>query len=385
MKYPKSKTNLFGAKMFKSLVVFAAILFLINYYNVRAVAQEVEESNAKSWSISGRIQFQHLYDKSIKSDAVKNNNGFRIRRTRLQVKANINDWVSGKIQIEERDNAPHLKDAEAKMKLFGNYILRLGQFKVPVWREELRSDGSLFLVERSEIAGFLIDNHLSARHIGLEFGGSYKSGVSFALNYSNGTGEGGREDAGRTKVNDTTFVSIDDVNNGKLYTARINMPIKEIAEIGLSLAINQLGNDISEYGIDNEGNVYAIVPDFGLYLPYGLEFEGGLAIGAVSKNLSGSDKDKKFYLYDVTTIWKKSFEKPLKNLGGLNGIGIAAGVSFIEPDTNTDDNELLILRFGPVIYFGKHFRLQVNGELEDASAPDTDNVFKIRSQFTLNL
>ena len=76
------------------------------------------------------------------------------------------------------------------------------------------------------------------------------------MNYSNGTGEGGREDAGRTRytiVDDTTFASIDNVNNGKLITARINVPIKKVAEIGLSFALNQLGNEIADYGIDNEG------------------------------------------------------------------------------------------------------------------------------------
>ncbi|NIW80878.1 MAG: hypothetical protein GWN16_16070, partial [Calditrichae bacterium] len=76
---------------------------------------------------------------------------------------------------------------------------RVGQFKVPVWREELRSSGSLLLVERSAAAEFLADLLLSARHVGIEFGGQFQNGVDFAVNYSNGAGEGEREDAGRNK------------------------------------------------------------------------------------------------------------------------------------------------------------------------------------------
>lgn len=370
--------------MCKYLMVFA----FLNILTVSLMAQEVEASKAKSWSMAGRVQLQHLYDNSLDADASTNNNGFRIRRTRLEVKAKLTDWVAGKIQIEVRDNAPRLKDAEAKIKFYDNYEVRLGQFKVPVWREELRSSGSLLLVERSVAAAFLEENYLSARHIGLEVSGLYKNGIGFTVNYSNGSGEGGREDAGRTRyseVDDTTFTSIDEINNGKLFTARINVPINKIAEIGLSMALNQLGNEIAEYGIDNQGNIYVVAPDFGLYFPFGLDVEGGVAVGSISKDLLGSSDDEKFILFDITAQWKKSMEKPIENLGGLDAFGFASGISYIEPDTNTDDNEILSYRFGPVIYFGKNLRLQVNGEIEDSTTPGMDDVFKIRSQFTLNL
>ncbi|MEJ2545428.1 MAG: porin, partial [Calditrichaceae bacterium] len=152
------------------------VVVVLFVFSASLMAQDVEASKAKNWSLSGRVQLQHLYDNSIDADAAKNNNGFRMRRTRLQVKAKLTDWVSGKVQIEVRDNSPRLKDAEAKAKLFNNYALRLGQFKVPVWREELRSSGSLYLVERSHAAEFLVDNYLSARHIGLEVSGSYENG-----------------------------------------------------------------------------------------------------------------------------------------------------------------------------------------------------------------
>ena len=369
--------------MFKQLTVLTIVLI----FAVSLQAQDVRASKAKSWSLTGRVQLQHLYDNSIDADAAKNNNGFRIRRTRLQVKAKLSDILSGKVQIEVRDNSPRLKDAEAKLKLFDNYALRIGQFKVPVWREELRSSGSLFLVERSHVAEFLVDKYLSAQHIGLEVTGAYENGVGFAVNYSNGAGEGAREDAGRTRFsvkNDTIYESIDNVNNGKLFTARINVPIKKVAEIGLSFALNQLGNKIAEYGINNEGNVYVIAPDFGLYLPVGIDIEGGAALGAISKDLTGASDDEMFRLFEISALWKQSLAKPLDKFGGLDGFGFAGGVSYIEPDTETDDNETMVYRFGPIVYFGKQFRFQVNGEYEDFSAPDTDSVFKIRSQFTLN-
>jgi hypothetical protein len=383
--------------MVKQLWVFVSMVIMLSFLCEKIAAQEVEADKAKSWSLSGRVQLQHLYDNSLDADEAATNNGFRMRRTRLQVKAKLNDWLSGKIQMEVRDNAPSLKDAEAKLKLFDKYAIRLGQFKVPVWREELRSSGSLFLVERSEAAGFLDMYYLSARNIGIEFNGAYKNGLSFALNYSNGSGEGIREDAGRSKYrvsHDTLFTALQSPNNGKLFTGRINYAIKEVAEIGLSIALNQLGNQVASLDLDNRGNVYAVAPDFGVYLPLGLDIEGGLAFGKISGDLlSGSSTgsvnmnfdDRSFNLADVTALWKKSLAGPVQQLGGLDGYGFAAGVSYIEPDTDTSDDEMINFRFGPVIYFGSQFKLQINGEVESYTDPDMDSVFKIRSQVTLNL
>jgi len=387
--------------MFRKVWVIGIIFLLLSYFNEKSVAQESETVKAKNWSLSGRVQLQHLYNNSIDADDQLNNNGFRMRRTRLQVKAKLNDWLSGKIQVEVRDNAPGLKDAEAKLKLFDNYAFRLGQFKVPVWREELRSSGSLLLVERSEAAEFLADNLLSVRHIGVEFGGEYENGLSFALNYSNGAGENVREDAGRTKyitsmiMDSVLYFPLSSPNNGKLFSGRVNYKIKKAAEIGLSFALNQLGNEISQYNLDSRGNVYVVAPDFGIYLPSGLDIEGGLAIGEISGDIYGSSSsglvisvetpDRMFNLADVTGLWKKILAKPLPQLGGLDGFGFAAGISYVDPDTDMDDNELMVYRFGPVFYFGKQFRLQINGEIENETDPDSDSVFKVRSQFTLNL
>lgn len=364
------------------------IAFLIVYLSGnKSNAQDLKASNAVSWSVSGRVQLQHLYNTETESDAPETNNGFRIRRGRLQVKSKLTDWVSAKFQIEVRDNNPRLKDAEGKLKLFDNFFVRLGQFKIPIWREELRSSGKLLLVERSAVAGFLEKNNLSARHVGAEFGGKIANGVTFAINYSNGAGEGGREDAGQDKFieeDDTTFISNDKINNGKLITGRINVPVGNTLEISLSGALNQLGNEIADLGSDTKGNVYVFAPDFGLYLPNGVDVEGGISIGNIDKELTGSVEDTKFTLVDITGRWKTSLTQPIEQLAGLDQVELAFGISYIEPDSDKNDDELVVFRFGPTVYFGKKSRLQLNGEIEDFAAAGTDTVFKIRTQLTIN-
>ncbi len=337
-------------------------------------AQEVKTSKSESWKLSGRAQLQHLFTSDIENDADRTNNGFRIRRGRLKIDAKLTEFISTMFQVEIRDNSPSLKDALLNFRLFEKFKLKAGQFKVPVWREELRSSGNLLLVERSAVASFLEENLLSSWHIGLEFRGEIKQKVQFALNYSNGSGVGVREDAGRNK---SYFV-----NNGKLFTGRINVPLSKVVEVGASGALNQLGMENSV--MDRTGNAYTIAPDFGIYAPQGFDIEGGFVFGKFSKDIMDLEQDRQFTLFDVTGRWKTKLSKPNVQLAGLDAWEIAAGISFIEPNDQIEDDETLFIRFGPAVYFGKNTRLQINGEIESPQVNDADSIFKIRTQITVN-
>lgn len=360
--------------MKKALQLMIAVLMV--FLGTSADAQEVKASKAKSWSLSGRVQLQHVYNTSVDSDASRTNNGFRVRRTRIQTKAKFTEYVSAKIQFDIRDNSPRLKDAEGKIKLFNKKAaLRFGQFKAPVWREEFkRSSGSLMLVERSAAAEFLADSYLSARHVGVELNAELGESFSAAINYSNGAGEGFRED-GRGKS--------ETINNGKMIAARLDGKFGKTLQVGVSYASNTLGTN--EAGMDETGPATVIAPDFGVYLGNGLDIEGGLAIGSFDQMLTGSAEDISFMVYDVTAQWKSKLATPSDALGGMDAIGLALGFSGIDGNTDVDDNEATVLRFGPVFYFGKRTRLQINGESTSFSAEGVDSDFTIRSQFTVNL
>lgn len=348
---------------------------------------EVKAKNSQSLVLSGRVQLQHLYSDQFKAEDNVTNNGFRMRRLRVQIDGKLNDFVSGAIQFEIRDNSPNLKDGYLKIKLFKNYYLRGGQFKVPVWREEfIRSSGNLLLVERSGPADFLILTLLSGRHVGAELGGDLAKQFSFVFNYSNGAGEGIHE-LTRSK----SFIQ----NNGKMYTGRLDFNLSDAFKIGVSGAVNNLGNKIA--GTDSAGNKIivtdnigqnsVIAPDFGIYLK-GFDIEGGLAFGTISENFGenffdldpGGDVD--FTLADLSGRWKAKIKSPVEALGGLDAFEIAAGVSYIDTKETVSD-ERLSYRFGPAVSFGSKTRLQVNAEFVDFS--EAESITRIRSQFTLNL
>jgi len=362
--------------------MFCGAAIIVMAVTSQVFPQEIKPANSKSWEVSGNVQLQHLYNKDIASDSNRINEGFRIRRGRLVVKGKLTDYVETNFQIEVRDNSPRLKDAEGKVKMASDLYFRFGQFKVPMWREELRSSTRLLLAERSAAADFLIAYNLSARHIGVEFGRAPKAGLQFAFNLSNGAGEGGREDAGQSKgnfPNNSNFA-----NNGKLLTGRLNWIASKTFQLGLAGAINHVGAKIST--TDNTGTITAITPDFGAYFATSersqLDIEGNAAFGTMSKEALGAaaTADQKFTLFDVTGRWLTHMSTANTSFGGFDAFELAAGFTFVEGNSEVSDDEVNYLRFGPAFYFGKNTRLQFNAEMIMPNASGADNVFQIRSQ-----
>ena len=348
--------------MKRFFIIFLTFSFLVIFKSETGFTQDVKSKNSMGLKLSGRVQLQHFYNNRFRTADSVTYHGFRIRRGRFQVDAKLTSFLKAKLQIEARDNAPRLKDAEATLKLFKNYYFRFGQFKIPVWREEFkRSSGDLMLVERSAASAFLILNLLSARQIGVEMGGDLTSKISFALNYSNGSGEGNSEIEIATLLRDEDQVELLLTrNNGKMYTGRLDYSISEKIQLGLSGAVNFVGNDVDT--LDNTGENTIIAPDFGIYLPAGIDLEGGLAWGSISSSYIEEAENQNYIAADLTGRWKKFLEEPIENWGGLSGFELAAGFSYIDIDNN-DLNQRNAYRLGPAVYFGKKSRLQVNAEI----------------------
>jgi len=355
--------------------------------------QEVKAANSESISITGRVQLQHVYTDQFESDGTVTNYGFRMRRVRLRTDAKLTSFVSARVEFDVRDNSPVLKDAFGKIKLFENYNLRGGQFKVPVWREEyIRSSGELLLVERSPVADFLVLMLLSARQVGAEFGGNVNKQFSFAINYNNGAGEGIHELARRKESTLTVNgVRVNNVNNGKMLVGRIDFNPSKQLQLGISAAVNYIGNEIASFDSlgnktvkNTRGQNSVIAPDLGIYLPMGVDVEAGVAFGTITQNYLNTQDDVDFTGFDITGRWKTKLQNASASLGGLDGFEFAAGVSYLDTDFEIFADRLTV-RLGPAFYFGKKTRLQINGEYVEPSNENTDNILRVRSQITVNL
>jgi len=361
----------------RSTYVTMVILFAL-FVNTLWSGEGLTLKNSRSWQFSGRLQFQHLYNPDIEPDAQVTRQGFRMRRGRFQVKARLNDFIAARMQLSVRDARVRILDLDATFRILGNGYFRVGQFKVPVWREELRSSGKLLLVERSAVAAFLLDYNLSGRQIGMEFGWKTTGGIRFMVNVSNGSGMNVWEDAGRSKSN---FV-----NNGKLFTARITVPVGDAVELGLSGALNEVGyRTDGVVPVDTRDVIMAVAPDANLRLPGNLELEGGVVLGTVGKNFVAAPEDESFVLADVTGRWRHLFSTPVDNLAGMSAMEVAGGVSYVEPNpSNREFQKMTVFRFGPALYFGKRVRLQTNAEIQQPADDNQETTVLIRTQFTVN-
>jgi hypothetical protein len=361
------------------------VIFLFPLFFSQMQSQGVTSKNSISLEFSGRVQLQHLYAPETQHREGITLSGFRIRRGRFQVNAKITPYLCTKFQVEARDNSPRLKDAEGKLKLFTHYYVRFGQFKVPVWREEfLRSSSDLILVERSSASTFLIVNLLSARQIGAEVGGQFTEKFSFAFNYSNGSGEGNSEIAVLEKLS-LKNGSVSLLNDGKMYAGRLDYYFNGALQVGISGVINDIS--VQSDTINQSGQNTLIAPDIGIYLPNGIDIEAGVGYGEISKNFFQIFNDQTYFLVDLTGRWKKFYKKENAKWGGLSGFELTAGVSHINTQLKTENEELserTSVRFGPGVYFGKKSRLQINGEFTDTKGNGKNNFWRIRSQFTVN-
>ena len=77
-----------------------------------------------------------------------------------------------------------------------------------------------------------------------------------------------------------------------------------------------------------------------------------MAIGSIGNALAGTTEDVSFQLFDVTARWKTKLSSPSSAFGGMDAIGLALGFSSVDGDTDVDNNEETILRFGPVFFLG---------------------------------
>lgn len=324
-----------------------------------------------SWRVGGYLQLQNLISPDIGQHEELTSNGFRIRRGRVQAKIDLNDYADVALQVEIRDNNPRLKDAIGRLIFHENYYVRFGQFKVPVWREELRSSSDILLIERSHVADMFTTLRFSNRQIGVEVGRRSKRGFEFAINYSNGSGEGGREDAGMPKSRY--------INNGKLLTGRINYIISSHMEIGFSLARNSVLD--SDDLLADEQDVYLFAPDFGASLPLGshsnLDIEAGFAQCRHDVFLFNSDSRVDFSAYAVTARAIHHLPKANNELAGLSGLEFAGGIA-----GSSRDDGYTTYRLGPGFYFGNHTRLQFNVEWWKSEVER--DLLQFRSQASIN-
>ena len=185
--------NLIAQKEADSIRAEAAIAAQANLAKVKAFPINA----SKKLTIAGYTQVR--YQAFEKNDGiVVPNDGFDIRRARLDVKGIISPYWSYRVQFDLA-GTPKLIDAYAELKLNDYFNFTVGQAKIPFSLENLTSSNKLELIDRSQVVEALVargkdvGGNQNGRDIGVQLGGTVlklkdRPVVDYRLGIYNGAG-----------------------------------------------------------------------------------------------------------------------------------------------------------------------------------------------------
>jgi phosphate-selective porin len=166
-----------------------------------AIKQQEADAGKKSFWLTAARQMQLTGYTQIRYqmlDEPGKNNGFDIRRARLDLKGNVTPFFGYRLQTEFADKAKII-DAYAEIKLAEYFLITAGQFKIPFSLENLASANKLEMIDRSQSVEALVargkdvTGNQNGRDIGIQVGGvilKNKNGalLEYRLGIFNGSG-----------------------------------------------------------------------------------------------------------------------------------------------------------------------------------------------------
>jgi phosphate-selective porin OprO/OprP len=323
-----------------------------------AIKQQDSESNRKSFFISAVRQMQltgytqlryQVFDEKGKND------GFDIRRARLDLKGTVTPYFAYRLQADFADK-PKLIDAYAEIRLADYFKITAGQFKIPFSLENLTSSNMLEIIDRSQVVEALVARgkdvigNQNGRDIGIQISGTLikiKNGplAEYRIGVFNGSG-----------------INVADTANGaKDLAARLILtPVK-----GLSFGASYYNGWDKAIKPDVPGKSQ-IRDRFGLELSY---VKARFSIKG--EYISGTDgKTDRAGWY----IQSGYFIIPLK-------LQILGKYDSYNPNTSSADNTLINYVFGCNYNFNNWSRLQAFYTIrQEQDTPVKNNYFSIQYQ-----
>lgn len=128
---------------------------------------------ARQMQLSGysQMRFQSYQEKG-------KNDGFDIRRARLDLKGSVTPFFSYRVQTDLADK-PKMIDAYSEIKLADYFSITVGQFKIPFSLENLASSSKLEMIDRSQVVESLVSRgkdvigNQNGRDIGIQVSGTF--------------------------------------------------------------------------------------------------------------------------------------------------------------------------------------------------------------------
>jgi hypothetical protein len=308
-------------------------------------AEEKKKKKKKKVEVKTRV---HVRWEMEPDDSDELENRFLIRRARLKLLWHPKKWITAKLQVgfEKITKLTSVfKDAYIHLSPSQYVEVRVGQFKKPFSRLELRSSGKLRLAERGDGNSFIIEDLLyGGRDIGIQLSGRLVKSVKldYALGFFNGTG-----------------TIAEEVGNAKDLVARLEVDPSEWIGVGVNSSLKFFDDDVHKdrdeplawaVGADTVFRFFGVRLHLEGILAEDHQYTGNypdLVLGEMPLTLSGVGILS--YEYTFNTSRRLSVEPLFK-------------MEVLDPNLDFIDDQVLLLNPGFNVYIGKYLRLMLHAE-----------------------
>ena len=184
------------------------IFLLIFSFFILTVVSEAGEGGDEFPVFSGPAMKLEAYTQVTYTHWEKSQDGFRLRRARVELKGEILKNINYAVQVDATKSSI-LLDARVGISFCPKTELNFGQFKVPFSLENLTSTSLLDTINRSQTVEKLCpgrDIGAGGRDIGITFNGKY-SWAEFAVGIFNGSGINKTDDNDQKDIAKVCYIS----------------------------------------------------------------------------------------------------------------------------------------------------------------------------------
>jgi phosphate-selective porin OprO/OprP len=255
-------------------------------------------------SLGGRMQLRYTFldndPRTDKNGKVTDTEASTWDAKRIKVSmygyAYTKDLTYGlQLEVRQAGNVKMLQDAFLNYKIIDEAQIKVGQYKTPIFRQELTSDGNLQLVDRS----IVVDAFKPTYDIGATLNGKIANGLAY---YTVGGFGGAGQTTGRTN-NDNLFaarVAVNPLGDMAYSEADLDISKKPLVSIGADYFRNTLSLTTTPSGttsvstLNNTNSNYATASTngwLGLASAYGSKYGKNSANQSIFANTAaGTDK-----------------------------------------------------------------------------------------------
>lgn len=342
-----------------------------------SVRAQTIQADGLELDFTGRLQVQFSTTSVSEDDLTPGTapagTAFEVRRLYFGTGFSYDVWLTGLVQINVGGGRAALTDGYIDAALSDGLSIRMGQFKKPFGLFELTSNTRILTIERTvrirgleDLVGvpgeaqYLLDESgYLGRQVGVMVHGT-TGGVGYAAGVFNGEGANQPDELG-----------------SKAYAGRVTFePVEGPLVVGGAVSVQPTGAFDAD-GDEVYATAFAVDAEWGGFRADGLHVMAELMVGDNPLLMTPAMEPSSMMGAQAAVAWFSP------RSGRIEGLEPLLRLSWADPNTDTDDDEAILLTPGANLYFSGRNRFMVNADVYVPSADGLDPELGLRAQFQI--